>query len=153
MSKRKNMYKEIPLELLTPNTKRPNRMSRMFSKKLRSHIKRVGRYETLTVRPHPTRKGCFEVLNGHARLDALRDLGLQTAKCDVWEMDDLESRLFLATLNRVQCSEAPELRMRLLLELLKAIPKEDIAKYVPETLNSLEQLEQLEMTLTDASRE
>jgi len=142
------MYKDIPLERLVPSTIRPNRMSRMFSKKLRSHIERVGRYETLTVRPHPTKKDYFEVLNGHARLDVLRELGIQTAKCDIWEIDDLEASLFLATLNRIQCSEAPELRMSLLLELLKTIPKEDIAKYVPETLKSLDQLEQLEMTLT-----
>ncbi len=145
------MYREIPLDLLIRNTKTPNRISRMFSKKLGHDIERIGQYETLTVRPHPVRNGYFEVLNGNARLEVLLELGASTAKCDVWEIDDLESKLFIATLNRIQGSEAPELRMNLLLELLKDVSKEELAACIPETTGSLSQLEQLERVLREAA--
>jgi len=39
----------------------------------------LGRYETLTVRPHSLMKGKFELLKGHARLEALRCLGADFA--------------------------------------------------------------------------
>lgn len=141
------MYKELPLELLVANRSTPNRMSRMFSKKLYYSMKRIGLYETLTVRPHPKKKGHYEILNGHSRLNALQVLGVSSAKCDIWEINDIESRLFLATLNRVKGAEAPELRMSLLLELLQAIPKDELALHLPETIAHLEQLESLDLLL------
>ena len=70
------MYEELPLEALEPNPANPNRISRMFAKKLRHNIEQLGMYETLTVRPHPSTKGKFEVLNGHARLEVLNELGI-----------------------------------------------------------------------------
>lgn len=138
------MYEELSLDVLVHNRNAPNRIPRMFFKKLRHNIERIGRYETLTVRPHPEKKGCFEVLNGHARLDALRELGATSAKCDIWEVTDLESRLFLAVLNRLRGSEAPELRMGLLFDLLREIPKQELAAHIPETVSRLKKLQQLE---------
>ena len=78
------MYRKLDLDLLVPNPKRTSRISRMFAKKLRHNIERIGMYEILTVRPHPRLKGKFQVLNGHARLEALRALGIPAARCDVW---------------------------------------------------------------------
>jgi hypothetical protein len=139
-----DMYEELPLELLKDNRSAPNRMPRMFYKKLRYNIQRIGRYETLTVRRHPERNGCFEVLNGHARLQVLRVLGASSVKCDIWEVSDLEAHLFLAVLNRLCGSEVPELRMGLLFDLLKEIPKNELAAHIPETLSHLDKLAQLE---------
>jgi ParB-like chromosome segregation protein Spo0J len=82
------MYIELPLEALVPHPQNANRISIMFAKKLRFNIQQVGLYETITVRPHPAEQGKFEVLNGHARLEALRSIGSETVKCDVWNVDD-----------------------------------------------------------------
>lgn len=145
--------KKFLLNSSCPTPKDPIECLGCFQKSFVAILNAWGDIETLTERPHPTRKGDFEVLNGHARLEALRELRLRTVQCDVWEIGDLESRLFLATLNRIQCSEAPELRMSLPLDLLKATPKEETAKHVPETRDNLDQLKQLERTLTKALRE
>ena len=135
------MYEDLPLEALVPNRINPNRISRMFSKKLRHNIEQMGMYETLTVRPHPNEKNRFEVLNGHARLEVLRELHAPFAKCDIWEVTDSQSYLFLAILNKLRGSDVPELRMNLLFELLQKNPKEELAAHIPETVSYLMKLE------------
>ena len=82
------MYEEVPLDVFIPNYQNTNRMSRMFAKKLRYNIEQLGLYETITVRPHPSMNDRFEVLNGHARIDALRNIGLDSVRCDIWDVDD-----------------------------------------------------------------
>ncbi|MBE3071108.1 MAG: ParB N-terminal domain-containing protein, partial [Planctomycetes bacterium] len=55
----------------------------------------------------------YQILNGHHRAQALRELGHTHARCDVWEVDDAEARLLLATLNRLEGRDDPGLRARL----------------------------------------
>ena len=137
------MYENLPLDSLVAHPQNANRMSRMFAKKLRHNIGQLGRYETLTVRPHPDKKGKFQVLNGHARLEALEELGVQQAKCDVWDIGDSEAGIFLAILNRLRGSDAPELRMALLYDLLERHNQKDLAAHLPETVPHLEKLVKL----------
>jgi len=137
------MYEELPLEALEPNPHNANRISRMFAKKLRHNIEQLGMYETLTVRPHPSTKGKFEVLNGHARLQVLNELEIPSAKCDIWKVTDSEAQLFLAILNKLRGSDVAELRMGLLLNLLREHPKEELAAHIPETVSYLTRLESL----------
>jgi len=137
------MYENLPLEVLVPNSQNANRISRMFAKKLRHNIKQTGMYETLTVRPHPRMKGRFEVLNGHARLQVLRELDIPDAKCDIWDVTGPQAHLFLAILNKLRGSDVPELRMNLLFELLHEHPKEELAAHIPETVSYLARLERL----------
>lgn len=135
------MYEELPLDVLIPNPQNTNRMSRMFAKKLRHNIEQLGLYETITVRPHPSLNDRFEVLNGHARINALRNIGLDSVRCDVWNVDDSRAQLFLAILNKLRGSDVPELRMDLLYKLLEKQPKEDLAAHIPETASYLGKLE------------
>ena len=137
------MYENLPLGVLIPNPENSNRVSRSLRKKLRHNIREVGLYETLIVRPHPQMGGKFEVLNGHARVDVLREIGVTSAKCDIWEVNDSQARLFLAILNKLRGSEVPELRMSLLLKLLQEVPREQLVAHLPETASYLEQLERL----------
>jgi len=137
------MYENLPLDLLVAHPQNANRMSRMFAKKLQHNIGQLGKYETLTVRPHPDEKGKFQVLNGHARVVALGELGIQQAKCDVWDIGDSEAGIFLAILNRLRGSDAPELRMALLYDLLDRHGQEELAAHLPETVPHLEKLVKL----------
>ncbi len=137
------MYKELPLNVLVPNRNRANRVPRMYAKKLRHNIERIGFYEPLTVRPHPKLEGRFEILNGHARFEVLRALGASSVKCDIWEVNEIESRLFLAVLNKLRGEDIAELRMGLLFDLLQEIPQEELAAHVPETSSYLKKLEAL----------
>jgi ParB-like chromosome segregation protein Spo0J len=138
------MYEEISIDALVANPMNANRISRMFMKKLRHNIEQLGFYETLTVRPHPQREGKYQILNGHARLEALRKLEHKSVKCDIWHISDSRARLFLAILNKLRGADVPELRMNLLFELLREHPPEDLAGHIPETARYLSKLENIE---------
>ena len=138
------MYANLPLRSLVPHPNSANRMSRALFKKLRNSIKTLGRYETLTVRVHPTARDNYEVLNGHMRLQALRDLGQASAKCDVWDVSDSDARLYLALLNKLSGSDVPELRLDLILQLIHERNEEEICGLIPENRGQLSRLKSLE---------
>ena len=51
---------KIPTELLVEHPENSNFMNAETARKLRRHIERTGRYESLTVRPHPSEDGrCY----------------------------------------------------------------------------------------------
>ena len=137
------MYEEVALEKLLPHPQNANRLSRMFAKKLKRNIEELGKYETITVRSHPSVRGSFQVLNGHARLAVLGKLGVAKAKCDIWNVSDSQARLFLAILNRLRGSDVPELRMSLLLGLLQERSEKDLSAHIPETASSLAKVARL----------
>jgi ParB-like chromosome segregation protein Spo0J len=134
---------EIALEGLAPHPENSNYMSAETLRKLRHHIERTGRYEPLTVRPHPRDQGKFEVLNGHNRLRVLRAIGHQSARCVVWDVDDEQARLYLATLNRLAGSEIPERRAVLLESLLATSDIEELSLLLPDDKRQLEELKRL----------
>jgi ParB-like chromosome segregation protein Spo0J len=111
--------------------------------KLKAHIKRSGRYPFLVVRPHPEEPGRFQVLDGHHRVAILRELGHTEARCDIWEVDDREARLLLATLNRLQGQDLPIRRAQLIHELLGEMSVGDLAGLLPESDAQLEELHAL----------
>jgi ParB-like chromosome segregation protein Spo0J len=74
---------EIPVELLLEHPENSNLMNAETAQKLRRHIEQTGRYEPLTVRPHPSEEGKFQVINGHNRLKVLRTLKFEKANCVV----------------------------------------------------------------------
>ncbi len=147
------MYENLPLDSLVPNPQNANRISRMFAKKLKHNIEQLGMYETLTVRSHRGKAGKFEVLNGHARLEALRALGIRTARCDIWQLDEPQAELALAILNKLRGSDVPELRMNLLLKLLQSHSKDELAAHVPETAGYLTNLQKLAEGQEEGTRE
>jgi len=73
-------------------------MSKANLAKLVRNIEQTGQYEPIIVRPHPQRKGCFQIINGYHRCHALTKLGYKTADCIVWDIDDKQTDILLATL-------------------------------------------------------
>ncbi len=135
--------KMIALSDLLPHPLNSNVMSEDLQAKLRAHIKRTGRYPFLVVRQHPEEPGKYQVLDGHHRVAMLRDLGHTEARCDVWEVDDREAKLLLATLNRLQGQDVPIRRAELLHELLGEMSLDDLAGLLPESDKQLEELHAL----------
>jgi len=133
----------IPLDDLLPHPLNSNVMPPDLQAKLRAHIKRTGRYPFLVVRPHPEESGRFQVLDGHHRVAILRDLGHTEARCDVWEVNDREARLLLATLNRLQGQDQPRKRAELIHELLGEMSLDDLAGLLPESDKQIEELHAL----------
>jgi ParB-like chromosome segregation protein Spo0J len=118
-------------------------MSDDLRAKLAAHIRRTGRYPYIVVRPHPEQEGKYQVLDGHHRAQVLRDLGHTEARCDVWEVDDREARILLATLNRLQGQDLPRKRAELLHSLLGEMNAGDLAGLLPESEKQIEDLHAL----------
>jgi ParB-like chromosome segregation protein Spo0J len=133
----------IALDDLLPHPLNSNVLADELTEKLRTHIKRTGRYPFLVVRPHPDAPGKYQVLDGHHRLAILRELGHTQARCDVWDVDDREAKLLLATLNRLQGQDLPIRRAELIHELLADLSVDDLAGLLPETDKQLEELHAL----------
>jgi ParB-like chromosome segregation protein Spo0J len=133
----------VPLDDLVAHPLNSNVMPPDLQEKLRAHIKRTGRYPFLVVRPHPDEKGKFQVLDGHHRVAILRDLGHTEARCDVWQVDDREAKLLLATLNRLEGQDLPIRRAQLVHELLGEMSADDLAGLLPETDKQIEELHAL----------
>jgi len=89
-------------------------MSEDLRAKLAAHIEQSGRYPMVIVRPHPVEVGVYEILDGHHRVEVLRELGHTDVRCDVWAVDDREAKLLLATLNRLQGQDSPIRRAQLI---------------------------------------
>ena len=145
----------LPIDRLEPHPENANRMSADRLEKLKGHIVRTGRYEPIVVRPIPVRSAeCgvrskrqkgengarYQILNGHHRARVLRELGRKRARCDVWDVDDDEARMLLATLNRLEGRDDPKARARLVAHLATGRSAEDLARLLPEPPDAVERL-------------
>jgi ParB-like chromosome segregation protein Spo0J len=125
---------------LVPHPLNANVMPDDLKDKLRAHIKRTGNYPHVIVRPQG---GKYQVLDGHHRLQILEDLGHHEARCDVWDVDDREAKLLLATLNRLEGQDQPIRRAQLIHELLGEMSLGDLGGLLPETEKMIEELHAL----------
>ena len=133
----------VPLDDLVAHPLNSNVMPEEFQAKLKAHIKRTGRYPFVVVRPHPKEHGKYQILDGHHRISILKELGHTEARCEVWEVDDRDAKLLLATLNRLQGQDQPLRRAQLVHELLGEMSVDDLAGLLPETNKQIEELHAL----------
>lgn len=140
----------IALDRLIAHPDNPNRMSRANFTKLVRNIERAGRYEPLIVRPHPEDSGCFEIINGHHRCRVLDRLGYDKADCVVWEIDDEQTDILLATLNRLVGSDELAKKLTLLKRLNKKLASGELAKFLPQTAKQIERLANLKVPSSPA---
>ena len=82
----------------------------------------------------------YQILNGHHRARVLKALGHTRARCDVWDVDDDEARMLLATLNRLEGRDDPKARARLVAHLATGRSAEDLARLLPEPPDAVERL-------------
>ena len=131
MARSTGQLAEIPLERLVPHPANPNVMDAELFAKLREHIHRSCRYPPLIVRE--LEDGMYEIVDGVQRKGVLADLGLRTATCVVWDVDDEEVLLLLATLNRLHGEDVPGRRAALLRQLAITSSEEELARLLPDT--------------------
>lgn len=142
---------EIPLDQLEPHPHNANVMPEPMLAKLSGHIERTGRYPPLIVRPmQPEGAGGarearrYQILDGHHRAEVLRRLGRPAARCVVWEVDDEEALLLLATLNRLEGQDDAKRRSQLVGKLAQRADLADLAAKLPEQLDQLKKLATLD---------
>ena len=140
-----NSIQSISLDKLVPHPDNPNRQSRANFAKLVRNIERTGRYEPLVVRPGPDEAGGFQIINGYHRLMALVKLGYKAADAIVWDIDDEQTDILLATLNRLGGSDELAKKLKLLKRLNKKLATGELAKLLPQAKKQIERLTNLKM--------
>ncbi len=137
-----NQITTIPIEKLTAHPSNLNRMSKRNFVRLVRNIERTGRYEPLVVR----RQGDgFQIINGHHRCRALKQLGYETADAIVWDMDDAEADILLSTLNRLGGSNVLAKKLALLARINRKMEAREMAKLLPFTNSQIERLKNLKV--------
>ncbi|HUT60526.1 MAG TPA: ParB N-terminal domain-containing protein [Phycisphaerae bacterium] len=54
------------------------------------------------VRPHPRRRGKYEILDGHNRAEILAELGAERVRCEIWPADDEQADVLSVALNQLR---------------------------------------------------
>lgn len=131
----------IDISELHPHPSNSNVMPDDLLNKLADHLKSSDRYPPLIVRPMPGQpvgegRG-YQILDGHHRVKALKQIDRTQARCVVWEVDDKEALLLLATLNRLQGKDDVRRRASLIAELNHQVGMDRLSQQLPEDLNGL----------------
>ncbi len=159
----KNVITQIEMSRLLQHPDNPNRMSKENFRKLTRHIERTGRYEPLIVRrasrvehtakkspdmQYEVRRMQYEIINGHHRFEALKQLGYETCDCVVWDIDDDEALLLLATLNRLCGQDVLDKKTALLEKLNSKLRADELSKLLPNTKTQIQRLLDLQKNKT-----
>lgn len=146
-----NLMQSLSLDNLVAHPANTNRMSKVNFARLAAHIKRTGRYEPIVVRPHPTKTGCYQILNGHHRVKVLRQLGYREADCVCWQVDDAEADVLLATVNRLCGRDDVQKKSELIKRLSRRFSIKEMAKMLPDGKKQLERLQNLQKPMAISS--
>ena len=131
--------KSIDIGKLRAHPSNSNRMSGELLRKLVKQIEGSGQYPPVIVRRIDD-GDAYQILDGHHRVKALEKLGYLNAQCVVWEADDKQALMLLATLNRLQGSDNPHDRAKLFEQLVEYYSPESLPGLVPEDARDLERL-------------
>jgi len=82
----------------------------------------------------------YQILDGHHRAKALRHLGREHAECVIWQADDREALVLLATLNRLQGQDDPRKRADLVGSLASQFNLNALADLLPERRDQIKKL-------------
>jgi ParB/RepB/Spo0J family partition protein len=135
-----NKTLSIAINKLMAHPANPNVMSEAKLRKLVRNIKRTGLYEPIVVRPHPKKKDRFQIINGYHRIKVLEQLGHKAVDCVVWDVDNEQAEILLATLNRLCGSDEPAKKIELLKTLKERFGSAQLAKLLPNTAKQIDHL-------------
>ncbi len=134
------MIQNIPLDKLRGRSDNANCMSDVLLQKLISHIKRTDHYPCLIVRMLDSEDDQYEILDGHHRVCALREIGYTDARCEVWDVDDDEALVLMTTLNRLEGRDDPVKRGELIHRLVSTWGIDRVSNMLPEESDRLQKL-------------
>jgi len=141
-TKIENRMTSMPIDKLVAHPGSPNRMSKRNFARLVRNIERIGCYEPLIVR----RQGdCFQIINGHNRWLALKQLGYETVDAVVWDVDDAEADILLCSLNRLGGSDVLVKKLALLEQINRDMHAGEMAKLLPYTRSQIEKLSSIKV--------
>jgi len=85
-------------------------------------------------------RGRFQIINGYHRWQALKQLGYKRADVIVWDVDDDQADVLLATLNRLAGSDELSRKISLLKKLSKKMNARELSKLIPQTPGQIKRL-------------
>ncbi|MEM9346851.1 MAG: ParB/RepB/Spo0J family partition protein [Planctomycetota bacterium] len=127
----------IPIDRLDPHPANSNVMPKGLLDQLAREIERTGLYPPIIARPIGDR---YQILDGHHRVLALKRLGYTTAQASIWQADDEQALVFLATLNRMRGDDDPRKRAALLARLRESIGISELSQRLPEDSRRIQKL-------------
>ena len=130
----------LPIDLLDDHPANSNVMPKALVEKLANEIKRTGLYPPVIVRSVGER---YQVLDGHHRVAVLRGLGHEEVQAVVWQADDEQALLLLASLNRLSGSDDPRKRASLIAQLNQSLDLSELAQRLPEDREKVRKLLEL----------
>jgi len=124
---------EIPVEWIHPNAWNVNRMAPAMRQKLAAYLKREGLVEPLVVRPHPERKGEYELLGGEHRWRICsEELKYEKVPCVVVDgLDEKRAKILSVNLNEMAGVSVPSLLSKLLSSLQQEMTLPDLEATLP----------------------
>ena len=132
------MEKVLKIEEIKTNPYNPNMMEKGIREKLKKLIQKEGNYPPLIV--NKRKDGSYILLDGHQRLQVLKELGYKEIKCDIWEIEEEDEYLVLATINRLRGKPYKKLQEELFKILEKKVGKKAILEYTAESRKFYEKL-------------
>jgi len=136
---------DLPLSQLRDHPMNANAMPADLLAKLQRHIETTGRYPPLIVRPMPDEPNAYQIIDGHHRRIVLDRLGRAEAACVIWDVDDEQTLMLLATLNRLEGSDDPKRRAAIVHALSAGGRRavEQLARFMPDSPERLERYAKL----------
>ncbi len=150
MKKKRNKIQTVPIETLIDNPNNPNRMSKTTFAKLVRNIEHTGLYEPIIVRKSDTQ---YEIINGHHRVRALKQLGYTKVDVCVWDADNQQIDILLGTLNRLSGSDALDKKLALLNRLNDKSQAKELSKLLPLTSGQIERYCNLQLPKATAKKD
>jgi len=143
-----NRVMSIQINKLIDHPNSPNRMSKRNFTRLVRNIEWTGRYEPLVVRRHGD---SFQIINGHHRCRALKQLGYEAVDAIVWDVDDAEADILLCSLNRLKGSDVLDKKLSLLDRINRGMSAREMAKLLPYTRSQIEKLKSIKILSAPAN--
>lgn len=141
-TKIENQVTSIQIDRLIAHPGSTNRMSKRNFARLVRNIERTGGYEPLVVRRHGDD---FQIINGHQRHQALKQLGYEVVDAIVWDVDDAEADILLCSLNRLKGSDMLDKKLSLLDKINRNMSAREMSKLLPFTRSQIEKLRSLKV--------
>ena len=110
---------QIPLSKIDP-PKNPHRKTLHGPEfdELKNSLAERGLINPIVVRRHPERQGRYEIIAGHRRFEAAKQLGWKTIDARIVEADEIETEAIRLIENAVRKDLAEDEKVRAILELL-----------------------------------
>lgn len=133
--------KTVDIEDIYPNPWNPNKQSQRVEEATTESIGQFGMLDPITVRPHPTEGGKYEIIDGEHRQRACIGLGMKEVPVNVLQnLTDQEARKLTIIANETRGQVDKISLSELLNDLSQSMSMDDLLVGLPYYKNELEDL-------------